>query len=1002
VWQNQEGNLKSYSCYRVLKFDLGILESRRRSYSLLVSTKVHNTNSELLKSLTMHFPTSLPRSTGSPAAKITESGIDNHHIHSIHLDPFDGPPPPLISKTIRRARSSKRPHYGNIINPAEPPIDKSGPVKLFSPPALHRIHPRNSSHVKAEEVPPKNYDLVLPTDKAPSATSLHATGTGSNVDINNNFQRIKGIKPKPISKVRPPEFKKIFNMKRQKQEEDPEDSPTEASELHEMRKRKQEMQVKSQESEGRSTVGSRNKLGALISRNRGKPGDVETELDFGDPDHHPFDAARKRMMGKTRERKMRRKSGGAKISGSLNEEKNSNEHDSFIPENSHNFMHAPSPRGHIAAFRASKEEEHDEVDNGGVGSQVGDTARRMSAHLVQSSEQSEDTSRRASWATVEQHLPYREDSPERWAASTASSSGSTSDPHDLHDLDMAQNMETEPQESTDSSQKADPRFSSEIDQQNSSCREIPSHYLNHLNQAIFPPRASGSYYRPTLSPVSSCSPAPTSTGKLTSFSNSLKHAKDKWKIDHMHATKPSNAANDSLQKAHSLNTFNNKWQSDHESTPSKVQDVSLPKASSPPIPQSLRPGGLSVRNGTPTILSRASRSSASTNPALPFAIEQPTAEPDSLRLSTKGTVRTRPKISRNDFKFHEPELDLKSRQQKSAVSDKTVRFQEPTETTLERSITSTSVDIPRPNSPPPQPSPSPIRTSVKTPTASALEFWREADESLAPSESASAQPPNYRGQPPPDFWKMADMALETQKGGSPTLEEWIATLPGLGLGLGNWGNSDGALDWKYFQGLKATNKLKKRPSGSLLSDSAKSVQDVIQQNIETLEKVMEEIDKTQKLDTLVECDTPEEDFTQDEADVEDPTPETPPVDNNPPPIIDPSMLHPNYSPRLASYAPVPVSSMRRPNSRLGKDVASRLDSMEKYWAEQSIAMGTVLKKMLVVVDTLIIKEREQAQRESRRMEMGWSDGHDDDHDGDQAKGKNGNENEHGGESLQAV
>jgi hypothetical protein len=36
----------------------------------------------------------------------------------------------------------------------------------------------------------------------------------------------------------------------------------------------------------------------------------------------------------------------------------------------------------------------------------------------------------------------------------------------------------------------------------------------------------------------------------------------------------------------------------------------------------------------------------------------------------------------------------------------------------------------------PSPSPSPIRTSVKTPTASALEFWRDADESLAPSESA--------------------------------------------------------------------------------------------------------------------------------------------------------------------------------------------------------------------------------------------------------------------------
>jgi hypothetical protein len=42
--------------------------------------------------------------------------------------------------------------------------------------------------------------------------------------------------------------------------------------------------------------------------------------------------------------------------------------------------------------------------------------------------------------------------------------------------------------------------------------------------------------------------------------------------------------------------------------------------------------------------------------------------------------------------------------------------------------------------------------------------------------------------------------------------------------------------------------------------------------------------------------------------------------------------------------------------------------------------GTVLKKILVV-DTLIIKEREQTQRGSRRMEMCWSDSHDDDHMG---------------------
>ena len=96
----------------------------------------------------------------------------------------------------------------------------------------------------------------------------------------------------------------------------------------------------------------------------------------------------------------------------------------------------------------------------------------------------------------------------------------------------------------------------------------------------------------------------------------------------------------------------------------------------------------------------------------------------------------------------------------------------------------------------------------------ALEFRCGADESLAPSESASAQPPDYNGDPRPNFWKTADQSLAARRD---TAEEWIAGLPGLGLG-----SHDGALDWKCLQSLKAKNELKRSRSGLSSTSSHKT------------------------------------------------------------------------------------------------------------------------------------------------------------------------------------
>lgn len=293
--------------------------------------------------------------------------------------------------------------------------------------------------------------------------------------------------------------------------------------------------------------------------------------------------------------------------------------------------------------------------------------------------------------------------------------------------------------------------------------------------------------------------------------------------------------------------------------------------------------------------------------------------------------------------------------------------------------------------------------SSKTPTSSALEFWAAADASLAPSESASVQPPNRTGEPPPDIWRDADRTLNCQKG-KPTLEEWIANLPGLGLRQGPLVASE-TLDVQMLKELRAksikqlSSKHNKEAAIAVLNEKLKKMED------EILEKDEEFVPEDEVGLTADEVKALEDD---------EPTPE-----NSAPLVIDPSLLHPEYHPspspsmilelmrsppdsaadelqipaKFQSHdlAEVLTNEPHRPKSPplsyrlqrprdLAGNVTTRLDTLEQYWDEQGIIVGTVLKRMLWIVDTMIVKEREEAQKLMRKKEMGWMD-----EDGDDEK-----------------
>lgn len=294
---------------------------------------------------------------------------------------------------------------------------------------------------------------------------------------------------------------------------------------------------------------------------------------------------------------------------------------------------------------------------------------------------------------------------------------------------------------------------------------------------------------------------------------------------------------------------------------------------------------------------------------------------------------------------------------------------------------------------------------LKTPTSSALEFWAAADASLAPSESASAQPPNRIGEPPPDIWKDADRTLSLRKG-KPTLEEWIAGLPGLGLRQGS-SAANSSLDAQMLKELRTKSmeqSFSNKGSDAMMATLAEKLKVLEDEELELSEEFVPEDEAGL---TLEEVKALEE---------TDPIPK-----NSPPPIIDPFLLHPDYHPTpspsviLEAISPVqkltteemhlpnktqsnrflrvpaeekykpldspPPRKLQQPRDLVG-DATTRLDMLEKYWNDQGIIVGTVLRRMLWIVDTIIVKEREEAQRLARKNEMGWADDDGDDEDGE--------------------
>lgn len=944
----------------------------------------------------MHFPTSIPRSTGSPAAALFQ---DRPSIatRSVHSDPYDGPIPvlPALPRNRPRPLSYGRPQYRRYLDARESPIFPPTPVYSYIPPKA-----AGSGAGSAADAVNSAGSLANDGGSLRPATNDSATSPQAPDSANPSIPNIDGagkLLSMPAigkSKIKAHEFRKMFAKKRGKQEEDPEESPTEASEFYEIKRKKSERsQAKLNESAPtgeKSTNSSRARLAARLMRHRGRAGAVETGLDLDDSDHHPFDAARKRFH-EQRERKMRR--GGAESKDSF-----ISKSDSAPEKRHHRFAESvrkgvrfAGPKEHVAAYKASKGGDKSEVEAGaGEGSRVGNNSMgRMSGHLARNAEEPQEQAGRASWTSGDQVRSRRASEQLAYASTSSSSPDEFQVPRasELPDFpappgSKSMNIITQPPANPAATQ---PRPAPDP----VSPRTAASPY----GQMMFPPKPPAPFFRPTLSPVSSRSPVPTSIEHAATDS-------PKRSIKDREKSRPVSAS----PRMHSL-------EQDPSASSLHLPLVETLPSSTPPQ----KPGGLTIRNGVPTISTQSSSSEDGSAPeaaGLSPIMEHSTTTTTESRRSSQNSAAAKKSAQKPEHSLVADDAlsslnlarDIKSARsslgrspsKSPAESARTERAKPQSSGNPAGSVDSgvpsrPPSEVPRPRSPPPHPSPSPVKISSRTPTSSALEFWREADESLAPSESASAQPPNYNGEPPPSFWKTADQSLAARREAGPTIEEWIASLPGLGLGLGTWGSHDGALDWKYFQSLKAKNKLKKSRSGLSSASSqktvrtVKSVQDMITENIESLEKVIEEIEENSNSRSNARSGgDAEQGLTPDEAEALDddatdpfaePVEHEAVVDNNPPALVDPDLLHPEYRP---CPSPGPILSSQRPQSRLGRDVAMRLDNMEKYWAEQSIAMGSVLKQMLVVVDRLIIKEREEAQKEARKIEMGWSSDSDDD------------------------
>lgn len=280
----------------------------------------------------------------------------------------------------------------------------------------------------------------------------------------------------------------------------------------------------------------------------------------------------------------------------------------------------------------------------------------------------------------------------------------------------------------------------------------------------------------------------------------------------------------------------------------------------------------------------------------------------------------------------------------------------------------------------------------KTPTPSAIDFWAEADSTISSSNARSSGLIPTSAE---SFWAEADKAipLAAWKKTGPSLEEWIASLPGIG---------DGASDSKLFE---ADKKLKK-PRPPL----AAGVLRVVNGNAEDDEVIFDEDGN--------EISAPSERENSEATVVVDRALLHPEIHQG----YAPSSLSPTHGTFPQSFRPgrleslleasretslhtttvaggvptnrtltvlsshpeedleaslqqlleldLPTQRLYRPGDVV-RDATGRLDALEKYWDEQGLLVGSVLKRMLWVVDSLIVKERHEAQKEERAKEMGW-------------------------------
>lgn len=951
----------------------------------------------------MHFPTSLPPASGSPAAKLVfERG------GSPHPESFDGPlPPPGPARSgLPLRRRSAAPSVARLAGPRFPPPTYPPPVPPR--PAARRGRPRfsmpstsaDSGVIPSGEMPASLTTAKLKMDgrglpserliaarnswkrkrtaRLDGARKPNLAGSIGNLDgpFHTEFENAKEDAERSLSlmSVSSQKLKKIFRLgqdpqgiERLRLERTQSIPPTVSQGLAPLdqleRSRSSGVRNDSNSSERaqrKMTLTSPRKrlTAARASRQEDKedfsgnlnPGDSNNRL-LGDRGHRMSDQMKKLKPSELKERHDTR------------QDRRASEKDAHLfqvqtaPEKTqgerHRFAESARRKIHMAkeeleAFRSSiADDVHDSKESSGK--RIANAVRTAKARL-----ENRDAERQAGIIMTPGVSRPVEQS--RYSLSSPRGPIFSSPSYDNSTSSSSQSLGSQTSPGVEGNSPPSPRILP-----NTSPHSIPAVPIprNRAYQQVFPARPSASY-RPTLSPVYSKSPIPTnSLSPVTSTSQKTPNATAGG-----HIPISADPVNGMAQASIILN----------------------PK---PPFGSSEARGQDPTRRPPPT--TKRDQSLQSTN--------------ETANLKRKKSYE-HPMISlvvENDIpplKLPSPEVKPTNSEERPRPNPTNARSP-PRETITNSAPQSIGIDSPRSSDPRGIREFRHLNTEfLKTPTSSALGFWAAADASLAPSESASAQPPNRTGEPPPDIWKDADRTSSLRKG-KPTLEEWIADLPGLGLQQGSLA-ANSSLD---------TQILKELRTKSIKESSSNQGNDIMMTALAEKLKVLEDEELELSEEFVPEDETG---LTSEELKALE---ETEPVPENAPPlIIDPFLLHPDYHPNpspsviLEAISPVreseteethpstklwssrlpgvpanerygpldspPPRKLQRPRDLVG-DASTRLDTLEKYWNDQGIIVGTVLRRMLWIVDTIIVKEREEAQRLARKHEMGWTDDEDD-------------------------